>query len=189
MELIPGGRILWRGKICSLDRDTSGGFCRGEAVIERILSGSSGDEGGVQCDGENGRRESETNVIHTDEITPLSGEPDGGDTLTIAFQNEFLKATLAQKKNKFSEQNVAKVLGAVPDLISVLDLTTGEPIFTEELRFGLRVAVVLLPGAEQMKTARARQIVGLAAFGYDASEYAVLRENMRVFDVIREFGE
>jgi DUF917 family protein len=54
----------------------------------------------------------------------------------------------------------------VPDLIINLELETGEPITTEMLRYGQRVAVIGLPVHDLMKTPRALEIVGPAAFGY-----------------------
>jgi DUF917 family protein len=54
----------------------------------------------------------------------------------------------------------------VPDLIMNLELETGEPITTEMLRYGQRVAVIGLPVHDLMKTPRALEIVGPAAFGY-----------------------
>lgn len=54
----------------------------------------------------------------------------------------------------------------VPDLIINLDLETGEPITTEILRYGQRVAVIGLPVHDLMKTPEAMAVVGPAAFGY-----------------------
>ena len=54
----------------------------------------------------------------------------------------------------------------VPDLIINLDLETGEPITTEILRYGQRVAVIGLPVHGLMKTPEAMKIVGPQAFGY-----------------------
>lgn len=54
----------------------------------------------------------------------------------------------------------------VPDLIMNLELETGEPITTEMLRYGQRVAVIGLPVHALMKTPRALDIVGPKAFGY-----------------------
>jgi DUF917 family protein len=48
----------------------------------------------------------------------------------------------------------------VPDLIMNLELETGEPITTEMLRYGQRVAVIGLPVHDLMKTPRALEIVG-----------------------------
>ncbi len=54
----------------------------------------------------------------------------------------------------------------VPDLIINLDLETGEPLTTEVLRYGQRVAVIGLPVHPLMKTPEALKVVGPQAFGY-----------------------
>lgn len=54
----------------------------------------------------------------------------------------------------------------VPDLIINLDLDTGEPITTEVLRYGQRLAVIGLPAHDLLKTPEAMAVVGPASFGY-----------------------
>ena len=54
----------------------------------------------------------------------------------------------------------------VPDLIMNLELETGEPITTETLRFGQRLATIALPAHDLMKTPEALKVVGPKAFGY-----------------------
>lgn len=81
------------------------------------------------------------------------GDPD--DRMRIVFQNE----------NLLAWRN-ADLVCTVPDLLCVLDLEDGEPIGTEMLRYGLRVAVLGLPAPRELKTARALDVVGPAAFGY-----------------------
>jgi DUF917 family protein len=54
----------------------------------------------------------------------------------------------------------------VPDLIINLDLDTGEPITTEILRYGQRLAVIGLPAHDLLKTPEAMAVVGPASFGY-----------------------
>jgi len=49
----------------------------------------------------------------------------------------------------------------------VLDLDKGEPITTEEVKFGIRVAVVAIAADPQLITNRALEVVGPKAFGYD----------------------
>lgn len=80
----------------------------------------------------------------------------GRDTLYIEFQNEFLIASLN-----------GEVVATVPDLISIVTDDTGEPISTEVLRYGMRVAVLGIPGAQALKTPKALAVVGPRAFGYD----------------------
>ncbi len=76
--------------------------------------------------------------------------------LEIDFQNENLIA-----------RSNGEVLCAVPDLITLVTLDAGEPIGTESLRYGLRVAVLALPAPKELKTAEALAVVGPRAFGYD----------------------
>lgn len=82
-----------------------------------------------------------------------------GERAEIAFQNENLIAWRGDAR--------AHVLATVPDLISLVDEETGEPVTTEMVRFGLRVAVLGMPAPAQLKTAAALAVVGPAAFGYD----------------------
>jgi DUF917 family protein len=86
----------------------------------------------------------------------LSGVGDfAGSEARIAIQNENLVLWV---------DGVPKVM--VPDLIVNLELDTGEPITTEVLRYGQRIAVIGLPVHPLMKTAEALDVVGPKAFGY-----------------------
>lgn len=79
-----------------------------------------------------------------------------GRVLEIDFQNEFLLA-----------RDGDDVLVSTPDLITVLDAETGEPITTESLRYGFRVAVLGIPSAAAWRTERGLELVGPGYFGYD----------------------
>ncbi|PJF26532.1 MAG: DUF917 domain-containing protein [Phototrophicales bacterium] len=79
----------------------------------------------------------------------------GGAEMVIDFQNENLIARVD-----------GAIVAAVPDLISLIGLEDGEPIGTESLRYGLRVAVLGMPAPKELKTPRALEFVGPAAFGY-----------------------
>ena len=63
----------------------------------------------------------------------------------------------------------------VPDLIMNLELDTGEPITTEVLRYGQRVAVVGMPVHDLMRTPKALEVVGPQAFGYPELIYVPLK--------------
>jgi DUF917 family protein len=78
------------------------------------------------------------------------------DSLEIEFQNENIVARASD----------GEVLGCVPDLICVLDTSTGAAVATEEVRYGLLVTVVVLPAHPLLRTHPALQVVGPAAFGY-----------------------
>lgn len=81
---------------------------------------------------------------------------DGGAILRVEFQNEFLVAIAGNE-----------VLATTPDLISMLDLETGEPITTEGLRYGHRVGVIGIPGDERWRSSVGLEVVGPEYFGYD----------------------
>ena len=86
----------------------------------------------------------------------LSGVGDWtGSEARIAIQNENLVLWV---------DGVAVAM--VPDLIVNLELDTGEPLTTEILRYGQRIAVIGLPVHDLMKTEQALKIVGPQAFGY-----------------------
>ena len=86
-----------------------------------------------------------------------------GSEARIAIQNENLVLWI----------DGAPVL-MVPDLIMNLELDTGEPITTEMLRYGQRVAVIGMPVHELMRTPRALEVVGPQAFGYPELKYMPL---------------
>ncbi|MBB3609876.1 DUF917 domain-containing protein [Rhizobium sp. BK602] len=94
----------------------------------------------------------------------LAGFDDcSGQTASVAIQNEFLV---------FRRDGVIEV--CVPDLIVLLDVDTGYPITTEMLRYGQRVAIIAIPCHELLRSARALDVVGPAAFGYPDITYSPL---------------
>jgi hypothetical protein len=80
----------------------------------------------------------------------------GGSSLELNFQNENLVARLD-----------GRVVATVPDLIIVLDSETGEPVTTEELRYGFRVTVLAAPCDPRWRSPEGLALVGPRYFGYD----------------------
>lgn len=80
-----------------------------------------------------------------------------GRKLQLDFQNENLVA-------RDSEQGV---VASVPDLITVLDAETGDPVTTEGLKYGHRVRVVGMPCSEKWRTDAGLELVGPQYFDYD----------------------
>ena len=78
--------------------------------------------------------------------------------LEIEFQNEFLIAYLN-----------GDVIATTPDLICIVTEEEGEPVTTEALRYGTRVAVITVPAPPQLKSEAALAVVGPRAFGYDVA--------------------
>lgn len=89
---------------------------------------------------------------------------DAGRSFGIDFQNE----------NLIARDHTGAVLCCVPDLICIVDAETAEPVTTEVLRYGLRVAVLGIPAPPLIATAEALAVVGPAAFGYPDVEYRPL---------------
>jgi len=81
---------------------------------------------------------------------------DAGRRLTIHFQNEHLAAKLD-----------GEIVVSVPDLITVLDSDTGEPVTTEGLRYGFQVVVLGIPCCDKWRTPAGLAVVGPRYFGYN----------------------
>lgn len=81
---------------------------------------------------------------------------DLGHKMSIEFQNENLVATRG-----------GAILVSVPDLITMVEEDTGEPITTEGLRYGFRVKVVAMPSHPHWRTPAALKVVGPRYFGYE----------------------
>ncbi|MDJ0388817.1 DUF917 domain-containing protein [Roseomonas sp. E05] len=90
-------------------------------------------------------------------VAKLDGlDADRGHRFELAFQNEWAVGW---------QNGVARVM--TPDLICVLDTTSGEAIGTETIRYGQRVTVIALPAPPVFLSPRGLDFVGPRAFGYD----------------------
>lgn len=81
---------------------------------------------------------------------------DAGSVFRLDFKTEI---SVASRDGRIS--------GTVPDILTVLEASTGLPIHTDRLRYGQRVAVVGIPVPEALKTPEALEVWGPRAFGYD----------------------
>lgn len=79
-----------------------------------------------------------------------------GSTMKIAFQNENLMA-----------EKDGTIIATVPDLMTMVEEDTGEPITTEQLRYGFRVIVLAMPAHRHWRSEKALAVVGPRYFGYD----------------------
>jgi len=82
---------------------------------------------------------------------------DSGRSLDVRFQNENLIAQLDD----------GRVLATVPDLVVLLETETGQPVTTEELRYGYRVTAVGVPCDRRWRTPAGIELVGPRYFGLD----------------------
>ena len=83
---------------------------------------------------------------------------DRGHAFRLDFQNEMLLAT-----------RDGEPAAVTPDLIAVLDQSTGHPITTEALRYGARVTVIGMPCNAKWRTDVGLENAGPAHFGYDVA--------------------
>ena len=86
----------------------------------------------------------------------ISDMDDANDRVHIQFQNENLLA----KRN-------GRTLAIVPDLISIVDRETVQPITVEALKFGQRVKVIGTSAAPIMRSQKALDVFGPECFGIE----------------------
>ncbi len=87
-----------------------------------------------------------------------------GQEARLHFQNEHL-----------AFQVNGEYAVTTPDLIALLDVDTGEPVTTEGMRYGFRVAVIGIPCSEKWRTPKGLELVGPRYFGYDV-DYVPVEE-------------
>jgi DUF917 family protein len=80
----------------------------------------------------------------------------GDEELEVQIQNENLIAVQS-----------GVMVAIVPDLICIVEADTAEPITTEGLRYGQRVAVIGIATPPIMRTPEALAVFGPASFGLD----------------------
>ncbi|NER08402.1 MAG: DUF917 family protein, partial [Okeania sp. SIO3C4] len=86
-------------------------------------------------------------------ITPFEQSQ---DQIKIKFQNENL---IVEQGNQ--------VRAMVPDLISIVDAETAEPLPVEAIRFGQRVEVIAASAPAILRTPQALKFVGPQCFGLE----------------------
>ena len=117
--------------------ETTGGF--------RLFSGRIVD---VERRTQRGWALGETRIAGVDEFA--------GREMVVRFQNEHLVAIENDE-----------IVVSVPDLIAILDTERGEPITTENLRYGFRVTVIGIPCDPKWRTPAGIALGGPRHFGYD----------------------
>ncbi|KAI2627014.1 hydantoinase [Hypomontagnella submonticulosa] len=105
---------------------------------------------------------------------------DGLEEVVVPFMNENLAAI--GKKEDGSEQ----ILATVPDLIFLLDTSTGEAVGVQEYRYGLKVTIMIMAPHPLWATERALEVAGPTAF-HLPYKYEATLEYTRPVSVIDEF--
>lgn len=83
----------------------------------------------------------------------------GENEIKVYYQNEYLMAY---------EKGVS--IASTPDIIMPLEVERGYAITSESLSYGLRVALVMIPGPAIWKTEEGLKLVGPKYFGYSEKE-------------------
>ncbi len=86
----------------------------------------------------------------------------GDEKITLFYQNEYLLAKSGDR-----------TFAATPDLLVLVEENSGTPVMSEALRYGLQVAVVVIPAPAIWQTEKGLQLVGPKAFGYEINEEVV----------------
>ena len=81
---------------------------------------------------------------------------------------------------------LGKVLATVPDLIVVMERDTGRPLYVDELAYGQRVAVVVLPCDVQYRSGAAAAAVSPSSFNVVDVAEPVLLERVPDMDALDE---
>ena len=99
-----------------------------------------------------------TNVIGGYDVgrAVIESLTNGTPSLHIDIKNEYLTACLD-----------SKILASVPDLITILDYETAQPINAERLRYGQRVSVFAIGCPAHYRTTQALSVVSPRCFGFD----------------------
>ncbi|KAK5957754.1 hypothetical protein OHC33_000943 [Knufia fluminis] len=147
VEANPSGRVLYTGKIVSVQREvSSGGYTEGEVRLKPI--GADEQEYG-----------------DSDALTKETRE------MRLPFQNEYLHAELIDPAKPKGERG--EIICTVPDLISLVG-TDGYALGTQDLRYGVRVSVVAFVAHPHWYTEQGIRIGGPKEFGYTDLDFKPL---------------
>lgn len=153
-------KILFRGKITAVDRRLFKGHSLGEITI-----------GGISADEMEDESENFKPAVKT------------GGVLKIPFKNENIYA------EHTSDSGEITYVASVPDLIAVLDTSSGRALGVPEFRYGLRVTVLGITCSPQWTSTQAGlDIGGPSAFGYDSVRYQALGKYIQPRSVIEEYA-
>jgi Holliday junction resolvase len=133
---VTGGVVLVRGKTVDVKRYNLAGYAEGHVDV-------------------------------AGHVTAPSDHPPKGDQVAAGDERDSRVVRVAFRNENVSvrDQSSGKVLATVPDIITIVDAETGEPVMTEEVRYGLSVCVLVMPAPAVWRTALGLKTAGPRAFG------------------------
>jgi DUF917 family protein len=102
-----------------------------------------------------------------DKSTRIVGGYDVGEAIIEHFVHPEQRLNVAIKNEFLIAQSNEQILATVPDLITIVDHDTSEPINCERLRYGQRVAVFAIGCPAYFRTAPALAVTAPRCFGFD----------------------
>ncbi|OQU97298.1 Hydantoinase/oxoprolinase domain-containing protein isoform 3 [Cladophialophora immunda] len=160
LDVLPGAVLLYHGKVGNVTNSTRGGWSFGMTILNPDHDDDDDDE-------------------YAQEALHRSHRP-----MLLEFQNEYLHAALVSASASQRPETVC----SSPDMITLLERPSGVPLATNELRFGLRVAVVAYPCHELWKTPEGIKAACPAAFGIDTKYTPLPTQWTRPRSVIEEYA-
>jgi uncharacterized protein len=113
-------------------------------------------------------------------IQSLEATSAGAERLCVDFQNENIVARKVLSSDADPKHPSGEVCASVPDIITLVASESARPYQTEELRYGLRVDVLVLPAHPLHCTPAALKVVGPAAFHFPDVPYTPIGEYREV---------
>jgi N-methylhydantoinase A/oxoprolinase/acetone carboxylase beta subunit/DUF917 family protein len=158
-------KILFRGKIVNVERRLFKGHSYGSITIAGLTPA-----------------EAELSTTSSSSTTRIPAVKEGG-TLTIPFKNENI---YAEHTSPTGEESI---IASVPDLICVLDTSSGRSLGVPEFKYGFRVTVLAITCSPRWtETENGIKIGGPGAFGYKDIVYKPVGEYVEPRSVVEEYG-
>jgi len=115
-----------------------------------------------------------------------------GFNLFVRAQNEMVVAyKYPENISEFNEYTKEKyMIAVVPDIITLVNSDTYEPILVEEVKYGLKVTILAIPCDELLSTDIALGFCGPKAFGVDVSnpkQFLLKKPQKRTKSVFEEY--
>ncbi|KAK8004505.1 Maintenance of ploidy protein mob2 [Apiospora arundinis] len=158
-------KILFRGKIVAVERRLFKGHSHGSITIAGLIPSE----------------EENSSAAGQEGVMPAVKT---GGTLRIPFKNENLFA------EHLAEDGTTKsIIASVPDLICVLDTSSGRNLGVPEFKYGFRVTVLGITCSPRWtETLAGLKIGGPGAFGYNNIDYQPIGQYVEPKSVIEEFA-
>lgn len=119
-----------------------------------------------------GFRLMEAKVVDVDRVT-IGGFAHADVRLACIGEHVGAVGRLRSQNEHLVVERDGIVLASAPDLIMLLDTESGEPLMTEDLRYGARATVIAAPCDPRWRSEQGLAVVGPRAFGYDFDFIAV----------------